>query len=110
MATETADARASHLRGLTVTTLASLAGILAAVGSSVVTAGAADPATSRTGLFVVVAAIAVQFPILEALDRAGLVEVDLEDFGAKDYLYVIFMTFSLWFVSWTVLLTTGTTF
>jgi len=110
MATETADARASHLRGLTVTTLASLAGILAAVGSSVVTAGAAEPATSRIGLYVVVAAVVVQFPILEALGRAGLVEVDIEDFGAKDYLYVIFMTFSLWFVSWTVLLTTGTTF
>jgi hypothetical protein len=110
MATETADARASHIRGLTVTTLASIAGILAAIGSSVVTAGAADPATSTTGTFVVVAAVLVQFPILEALGRAGLVAVDVQDFGAKDYLYVVFMTFSLWFVSWTVLLTTETTF
>ena len=110
MATETADARASHIRGLTVTTLASIAGILAAIGSSVVTAGAADPATSTTGLVVVVAAVLVQFPILEALGRAGLVAVDVQDFGAKDYLYVAFMTFSLWFVSWTVLLTSGTTF
>ncbi len=110
MATETADARASHIRGLTVTTLASIAGILAAIGSSVVTAGAADPATSTTGVVVVVAAVLVQFPILEALGRAGLVAVDIQEFGAKDYLYVAFMTFSLWFVSWTVLLTTGTTF
>ena len=110
MATETADARASHIRGLTVTTLASLAGILAAIGSSVVTAGAATPETSQTGIYVLVAAIVVQFPILEALGRSGLVAVDIEEFGAKDYLYVIFMTFSLWFVSWTVLLTTGTTF
>ena len=110
MATDTVDGRASHLRGLTVTTLASLAGILAAFGSTVVTAGSANPATDTTGLFVVVAAIAVQFPILQALGRSGLVEVDVEDFGAKDYLYVIFMTFSLWFVGWTVLLTTGTTF
>jgi hypothetical protein len=110
MATETADARASHIRGLTVTTLASIAGILAAIGSSVVTAGAADPATSTTGVVVVVAAVLVQFPILEALGRAGLVAVEVQDFGAKDYLYVAFMTFSLWFVSWTVLLTTGTTF
>jgi len=110
MATETADPRASHIRGLTVTTLASLAGILAAIGSSVVTAGAASPATSTTGLYVLAAAVLLQFPILEALGRAGLVAVDIEEFGAKDYLYVIFMTFSLWFVSWTVLLTTGTTF
>ena len=110
MATETADARASHIRGLTVTTLASLAGILAAVGSSVVTAGAADPATSTVGIAVVGAAIVVQFPILQGLGEAGLVAVDVQEFGAKDILYVAFMTFSLWFVSWTVLLTTGTTF
>jgi hypothetical protein len=38
------------------------------------------------------------------------VAVDVEDFGAKDYLYVLFMTFALWFVGWTVLLTAGTTF
>ena len=74
-----------------------------------VTAGAADPATSQTGLYVLVAAIVVQFPILQALGRAGFVAVDIEDFGAKDFLYVIFMTFALWFVGWTVLLTTGTT-
>ncbi|MFC6940059.1 hypothetical protein ACFQE8_08805 [Salinirubellus sp. GCM10025818] len=110
MATETVDARASHIRGLTVTTLASLAGLLAAIGSSVVTAGAAEPATSQTGLYVLVAAIVVQFPILQALGSTGLVAVDVEDFGAKDYLYVLFMTFALWFVGWTVLLTAGTTF
>ena len=44
------------------------------------------------------------------LGEAGLVAVDVQEFGAKDILYVAFMTFSLWFVSWTVLLTTGTTF
>ena len=110
MATETVDGRASHLRGVTVTTLASLAGILAAVGSAVVTAGAADPATSTIGVAMVAVAIVVQFPILQALGESGLVAVDVQDFGAKDYLYVLFMTFSLWFVSWTVLLTTGTTF
>jgi acetyl-CoA acetyltransferase len=110
MATDTVDGRASHIRGLTVTTLASLAGLLAAVGSAVVTAGSASPATDQTGLIVLVAAIVVQFPILQALGSVGLVAVDVEDFGVKDYLYVLFMTFSLWFVGWTVLLTTGTTF
>jgi hypothetical protein len=44
------------------------------------------------------------------LGKTGLVAVDVEEFGAKDYLYVAFMTFSLWFVSWTIILTTGTTF
>jgi hypothetical protein len=110
MSTDTVSPRASHLRSVTVTALASLAGIGAAVGSSLVTAGSASPATDQMALYVLVAAILVQFPVLQLLGRAGLVAVDVEEFGAKDYLYVAFMTFSLWFVSWTILLTTGATF
>jgi hypothetical protein len=110
MATDTVSPRASHLRSVTVTALASLAGVGAALVSAAVTAGAANPATNQMALFVLVAAIVAQFPVLQVLGRAGIVVVDIEEFGAKDYLYVAFMTFSLWFVSWTVLLTTGTTF
>jgi hypothetical protein len=110
MATDTASPQASHIRGVTVTTLASLAGVVAAIASSILTEGAATPATDRLGLYVLAASILVQLPILQALGRTGLVAVEVEEFGPKDYLYIAFMTFSLWFVCWTILLTTGTTF
>lgn len=103
MATDTVDRRAAHIRGLTVTTLSTIMGVVAAVVSTALTAGSATPATDTFAVYVLVGAIAVQFPILR------LVGVDVEDFSAKDYLYVAFMTFSLWFVSWGVLLSAGTT-
>jgi hypothetical protein len=103
MATDTVDQRAAHIRGITVTTLSSFAGIAAAVASSALTSGAAaDAATDTIALYVLAGAVFVQFPILRLLG------IDVEDFGAKDYLYVAFMTFSLWFVSWGVLLTADT--
>ena len=104
MATDTAGRFSPHMRGVTVTALASIMGIVAAVASSVVTAGAAMPATDPKGVFVLGGAILVQFPVLRA------VGIDVEDFSTKDYLYVAFMTFSLWFVCWGILLSTGTTF
>ncbi|WP_299265291.1 hypothetical protein [Halorientalis sp.] len=104
MATDTAERRAAHVRGLKVTTLSSIAGIGAAVASSVATAELAPDAaaTNNTALLIVLGAIFVQLPLLKLLG------VDVDDFGAKDYLYVGFMTFSLWFVSWGVLLTANT--
>ena len=102
MATDTAERRVAHLRGVTVTALACLSGVLAAVVSAAVASGATD----TLGLYVLAAAVVVQFPLLRVLEKAGL-ELDVEDFGAKDYLYVAFMTFALWFVCWTILLTTG---
>ncbi|WP_254839030.1 hypothetical protein [Natronomonas marina] len=104
MATDTAERRAAHVRGVTVTFLACLAGVVAAVISGSVASGATDP----LGVYVLAAAIVAQFPLHRALEAAG-VDLDVEEFGAKDYLYVAFMTFALWFVCWTILLTTGTT-
>ena len=103
MATDTAEGWSSHIRGMTVTTLASVSGVVAGLASSALTAGAANPATDRTALLVLGAAIAVQFPILR------LVGIDVEGFSTKDFVYVAFMTFALWFVSWGILLTAGTT-
>lgn len=97
MATDTADGMSPHMRGLTVTTLTAIAGIAAAFGSNAIASGATDV----TGVLVVAAAIAVQFPILR------LVGIEQEDLSTKDILYVAFMTFSLWFVTWGILLTTG---
>ncbi|MFB6179499.1 MAG: hypothetical protein ABEI77_07235 [Halorientalis sp.] len=98
MATDTVDKRAAHIRGLTVTTLSSLAGIVAGIASQAVAASATD----KTALYILVGAIVVQFPILQVLG------IDVEDFSTKDYLYVAFMTFALWFVTWGVLLTANT--
>ncbi|QLD89882.1 hypothetical protein HWV07_12940 [Natronomonas salina] len=102
MATESAERRVAHVRGVTVTALACLAGVVAAVVSSAVASGATD----TLGVYVLAAAVIVQFPLHRVLEQAG-VELDVDDFGPKDYLYVAFMTFALWFVCWTILLTTG---
>ena len=96
MATDTLDGRAAHIRGLTVTTLAAVMGVAAALVSSMVATGAAD----TLAVYVLAGAVLVQFPILQLLG------IDVEDFSAKDYLYVAFMSFSLWFVCWAILLTT----
>lgn len=98
MATDTADRREAHIRGLTVTALASTAGILAALASSALVG---DAYGSSLATAIVAAAVLAQFPLLRG------VGVDVADFGAKDVLYVAFMTFSLWFVCWAILLTTG---
>ena len=97
MATDTAEGMSSHMRGLTVTTISALAGIGAGVAANEITAGATD----QLAIPILVAAIVVQFPILKVLG------VDIDDFSTKDYIFVAFMTFSLWFVSWGILLSTA---
>jgi uncharacterized membrane protein len=102
MATEQAsERRSSHLRGVTVTAVATLAGVAAAVVSA---AYLGTAATDRLGLAIVGGFVVVQLPVLRALG------IDIDDFSTKDHLYVVFMTFSLWFVTWTILLTNGVTF
>ncbi|MFW6382972.1 MAG: hypothetical protein ACOCZD_02925 [Haloferacaceae archaeon] len=100
MATETASGLSDHLRGVTVTTVACLAGIAAAlVSASLPFLGVGvDAATNRLALLVVAAAVFVQIPLLKLLGVA------VEDFGIKDNLYVAFMTFTLWFISYGVIL------
>jgi hypothetical protein len=105
MATDTAERRAAHVRGVTVTFLACTFGVAAAVAANAVAGGAKDP----LGVYVLAGAVLVQFPLHRVLEAAGL-DLDVEEFGVKDYLYVAFMTFALWFVCWAILLTTGTTF
>jgi hypothetical protein len=105
MATETVDSEDEdegggwddHPRGLTVTTFGSLIGIAAGVAASSLASGAGD----TVGVFLLVGAIAVQIPVYMALG------MNVDDFGAKGYLYIAFITFSMWFISWGILLTTG---
>lgn len=97
MATETTHGLTGHARSVTVTALATIGGILAGVASHQLF----TVAQSQSALGLVAVAAVLQFPILYV---AG---VDVEDFSAKDYLYVGFMTFSLWFVTWSILLSTA---
>ncbi|SFR35094.1 EMC6-like membrane protein [Halogeometricum limi] len=105
MATETQTGLSGHLRGVTVTTLACLAGIGAALASGALvglgSGPVGDAATNQQTLFVLGAFLLAQFPVLRVLG------VDVSDFGAKDYLYVGFMTFTLWYISYGILLTSG---
>ena len=100
MATETLDQRASHIRWLTVTSIATLAGIAAALATTAIATGPQD----TMGVAVLGAFVIGQFPLLQ------LVGIETESLSAKDYLYIAFMTFSLWYVTWAILLTTETTF
>ena len=97
MATETADRGAQHRRSLKVTATAALVGVAAGAVTPTLTTGAAD----QLGLAVVVGAMLAVLGILRLLG------VDVDEFSTKDHLFVAFMTFSLWFMTWTIMLETG---
>jgi hypothetical protein len=103
MATETQTGLSKHLRGVTVTTISCLAGIAAAVVSGVVVGTDPAAASDRLAIAIVIGSIGIQFPVLR------VVGIDVTDFGAKDYLYVGFMTFTLWFITFAIMLTAGVT-
>ncbi|MFC6615136.1 hypothetical protein ACFQAS_09265 [Halopenitus salinus] len=90
-----------HARGVVVTTIACLAGIGAALASAWYVGTSPANGGSTMAVVVMGAFVVVQFPILK------LAGVDVADFGVKDNLYVVFMTFTLWFITYTVLLTSG---
>lgn len=96
MAETVESERWAHIRGVTVTTIASISGIIAGLLSSTFAAGPDD----LVGVAIMAIAIFVQFPIYRV---AGIA---VENFGIKDYLYIAFMTFSFWFVTWGILMTT----
>ncbi len=97
------EKREAHVRGVKVTAFSCILGIAAGVLSWALTqgmvVGAADAFPDRTGLAVLVGAVAVQKPFLPYLGK--------HEMSKKDWAYVGFMTFDLWFVTWTVLLTAG---
>jgi hypothetical protein len=104
MATESATGFSDHMRGVTVTTIACLAGILAAMASAVVVGTTPEAAGNMQAVLILGIAIFAQFPILK------LIGVDISEFGIKDNLYVSFMTFCLWFITYAVLLSEAVTF
>jgi len=103
MATESASGFSDHLRGVTITTLACLGGILAGLASAVVVGTAPENAADMQGVLIMGLAVFAQYPLLK------LIGVDTGEFGIKDNLYVAFMTFCLWFITYAILLTSAVT-
>ena len=101
MATESPTAsekREAHLRGVKVTAFSCVLGVAAALLSWVLTQGFFFGALpDRTGFVVLGVAVAAQKPFLSYLGK--------HEMSKKDWAYVAFMTFDLWFITWTVLLT-----
>jgi len=98
MATETGEGFSPHLRGVTVTTSTTVAGILAGIASAYLAAGPKD----TIGISILAIVILGQLAVFK------LVGIDVGDFSTKDHVYVAFMTFVFWFISWGLLLTAGT--
>jgi hypothetical protein len=92
-----------HRERILRTTVACFMGILAGVLSYI---AIGDPAVeverSLFGFLLVIACIVFQKHIFY------LVRIDHTRLGAKDWFYQGFMTVSLWFISWTILLTAQT--
>ncbi|WP_306054102.1 EMC6-like membrane protein [Natronococcus wangiae] len=103
MSTESISDRREHVRSVSVTALSALLGVGAAFASAVITGdmAPAEAAGDTRALFLVLGAILVQFVLY---DFTGIYGED--EFGVKHHLFITFMTFSLWFVTWGILLTT----
>lgn len=98
------DKVASHNERILRTVIACMMGILAGIASFIF-AGQVDLATGSQpnaiiGLLILLAGIVFQRHIFM------IVRIDYTTLGGKDWFYQGFMTFSLWFISWTLLLTT----
>ncbi len=96
MSTETADRRDSHIQSLIVIAVTTLGGIVAGF----VTPEVATSATDQAAFAVVGVALLLELGIMQVLG------IEVREFSTKDQLYVLFMTFSMWYVAWAILLTT----
>jgi hypothetical protein len=103
MATESQSQRQAHVLAVTRTGIAAFLGVAAAFGSWFLTQDMSAAAASKdqTAQLIVGVAIVVQ-PILQR--ALGIYK---DDFGAKDFLFIVFITFAMWFVTWTIILTSG---
>jgi hypothetical protein len=103
MATETQSQRQAHVLSVTRTGIAAFLGVAAAFGSWFITQDLtpAEAAMDQTAQLLVLAAVLIQPPLQRLLGIAK------DDFGAKDFLFILFITFAMWFVTWTIILTSG---
>jgi hypothetical protein len=96
MSTETADRRDSHIQSLIVIAVTTLGGIVAGFATPEV----ATSATDQAAFAVVGVALLLELGVMQVLG------IEVREFSTKDQLYVLFMTFSMWYVAWAILLTT----
>lgn len=99
-----ADKQVEHRGRIKRTFVACLMGILTG-GLSFYLAGTPDPVTGLqsnaiVGLLLLIAGVAFQKHIFM------LTGIDYMNLTTKDWFYQGFMTFALWFMTWTILLTT----
>lgn len=100
---ETADASeaadgggmSSYQRSITVTSIATLLGLV----SGVISAQIASGPTDQVALGVWFGAALASFVMMRVFG------VDITDFSTKDNVYVLFMSFALWFITFSILLT-----
>ncbi|AGB30256.1 hypothetical protein C488_05197 [Natrinema pellirubrum DSM 15624] len=104
MSTESISDRREHIRSVSVTAMSALLGVGAALASTTWVGTTTEAAQNTQALAFVLGAILLQYVVINA---AGIYGDD--EFGAKHYLFVAFMTFSLWFVTWGILLTAEVT-
>ncbi|MFB1064765.1 hypothetical protein [Natrinema sp. H-ect4] len=100
MSTESISDRREHIRSVSVTALSALLGVGAALASASWVGVSSAAAQNTEALAFVLGAILVQYILINV---SGIYGED--EFGAKHYLFIAFMTFSLWFVTWGILLT-----
>ncbi|WP_254861681.1 hypothetical protein [Halovivax gelatinilyticus] len=100
MSTTTISERGQHLRSVGVTASCALFGVAAGVISYIEIGETAADAGSSLGLAIAVVAILIQYAIIKV---SGVYDED--EFGFKHYLYISFMIFAFWFVTWGILLT-----
>lgn len=100
MSTESISDRREHIRSVGVTALSALLGVAAALASATWVGTTAAAAQDTQALAFVFGAILVQYVLINV---SGIYDED--EFGTKHYLFVAFMTFALWFVTWGILLT-----
>jgi hypothetical protein len=98
--TDSTEELSDYVRGITVTTVATMLGVLSGLLATLFATTDGNP-DNFMGMMFLLGAVIVQFPVYQA------VGIDVQDFGAKDQLYIFFMTFVLWFVTWSIMLTTG---
>jgi hypothetical protein len=98
-----ADKQAAHVERIKKTVVACALGILAGI-LSFLTGGVPDASglqnNSLLAIFIMLVGVVVQRHLFL------LMKIDTARLGAKDWFFQGFMTFSFWFISWTILLTT----
>lgn len=103
--TSTDEGRYSQFaRSVIVTTGATMLGMAAGIASMLFATssvgGTPDP-DSLIGFAILMLTVFAQFPLYTAIG------IDSGEFDTKAQLYVFAMTFFMWFITWSVLLTTG---